>query len=124
MRPVTILFAAAMTLVPLSLPAEEAKDIRKVVVSGKAENTLEAHRATIQLTVRSVKKEMSQSFAALTDVLSRVESELRSVGLDAKDIKRSMVLQGPDYSWEKQSRVLKGYYAACSVEVTVKDIRK
>ena len=104
--------------------AEEARDIRKITVSGKAENTLEAQKAEVNLSIKIVKKEMSQSHAALTGTLSRLEKELQAIGLDAKDIKRSLVLQGAEYNWEKESRVLKGYYAECYVDVTVNDIKK
>jgi uncharacterized protein YggE len=104
--------------------AEEAKDIRKITVSGKAENTLEAQKAEINLSIKIVSRDMGQSHAALTRTLSGLEKELKTTGLEAKDIKRSLVLQGAEYNWEKQTHVLKGYYAECYVDVTVNDIRK
>jgi len=104
--------------------AEESKDIRKITVSGKAENTVEAQRAEISLSVKLVKKEMSQSHGVLTSELSRLAKELNAIGIPDKDIKRSLVLQGAEYNWEKESHVLKGYYAECYVDVTVNDITK
>ena len=104
--------------------AEEAKDIRKITVSGKAENTVEAQKAEIDLSIKIVSRDMSQSHAALTRSLSGLEKELKAIGLDEKDIKRSLVLQGAEYNWEKNSNVLKGYYAECFVDVTVNDIRE
>lgn len=125
MRIINLALVVFIFMLPLSASAaEETKDIRKITVSGKAENTLEAHRATIHLSIKHVKKEMNQSYAALTATLSRLKKELKTVGLEDKDIKKSLVLQGADYSWEKDSRVLKGYYSECYVDLSVNDIKK
>jgi len=122
---IRLALAAFMFMIPLSASfAEEAKDIRKITVSGKAENTVEAQRAEIGLSIKIVKKEMSQSHEALTGELSKLTKELKAIGLPDKDIRRSLVLQGAEYNWEKESRVLKGYYAECYVDVTVNDISK
>ncbi len=125
MRIFGLAFAVFMLMLPVSTSfAEESKDIRKITVSGKAENTVEAQRAEISLSVKLVKKEMSQSHAALTGELSKLSKELNVIGIPDKDIKRSLVLQGAEYNWEKESNVLKGYYAECYVDVTVNDITK
>jgi uncharacterized protein YggE len=125
MRIIGLVLAAFMFMLTVSASfAEEAKDIRKITVSGKAENTLEAQKAEVNLSIKIVSRDMGQSHAALTDTLSRLEKELQAIGLDAKDIKRSLVLQGAEYNWEKDSRVLKGYYAECYVDVTVNNIKK
>lgn len=123
MRIIGLVLAAFMIMLSSSVSfAEEAKDIRKITVSGKAENTLEAQKAEVNLSIKIVRKEMSQSHAALTGELSRLAKELNAIGLPDKDIKRSLVLQGAEYNWEKESNVLKGYYAECYVDVTVNDI--
>ncbi len=124
MRIIGLALALMIMLSSSASFAEEAKDIRKITVSGKSENTLEAQRAEVNLSIKIVKKEMSQSHAALTGTLSSLEKELKTIGLAAKDIKRSLVLQGAEYNWEKESQVLKGYYAECYVDVMVNDIRK
>ncbi len=125
MKRIVIALAVFMLLLPItSFSAEEAKDIRKITVSGKAETTLEAQTAEVSLSIKIVSRDMGRSHAVLTDTLARLEKELRAAGLEAKDIRRSLVLQGAEYNWEKESRVLKGYYAQCDVDLTVNDIRK
>lgn len=124
MRIINLTLVAFIFMLPLSAPAEEAKDIRKIAVSGKAETTLEAQRATIQLSIRHVKPEMDRSHAELTGTLSRLVKELAAAGVSDKDIKKSLVLQGADYAWEKNSQVLKGYYSECYLDVSVTDIKK
>ncbi len=120
-----LVLAAFMIMLPFhASAAEESKNIREITVGGRAENTLEAHRATIQLSIKHVKPEMKQSHATLMDTLSRLVRELKAVGLEDKDIKKSLVLQGADYSWEKNSQILKGYYSECYVEVSVNDIKR
>jgi uncharacterized protein YggE len=125
MRIIGLALAVFMVMLSSSaFSAEDAKDIRKITVSGKAENTLEAQKAEVYLSIKIVSRDMGQSHAALTRALSGLEKELKTVGLEAKDIKRSLVLQGAEYNWEKESNVLKGYYAECYVDVTVNDIKK
>ena len=125
MRIVCLVFAAFMIMLPFHASAAEAsKDIRKITVSGKAEKTLEAHRATIGLSIKHVKPEMNQSHAAIMETLSRLTRELKAVGLEDKEIKKSLVLQGAEYSWEKNSQVLKGYYSEGYMDAAVNDIKK
>jgi uncharacterized protein YggE len=124
MRIVGIVLAAFMVTLPFHAAAEASKDIRTITVSGKAEKTLEAHRATIRLSIKHMKPEMNQSHVALMETLSRLTRELKAVGLENKEITKSLVLQGAEYSWEKNSHVLKGYYSECYMDVTVNDIKK
>jgi len=125
MRITRLVLVALLFMLPFSaFAAEDSKSIRKISVSGKAETTLEAQIATIQLTVKHVDQDMSQSHAALLQTLSKLKEELKSIGLSDKDIKKSLVLQGADYSWKNNSRVLKGYYSECHVELDVNDISK
>jgi hypothetical protein len=124
MRIFGLAFAVFMLMLRSPLLCRRIKRHRKITVSGKAENTVEAQRAEISLSVKLVKKEMSQSHAALTGELSKLSKELNAIGIPDKDIKRSLVLQGAEYNWEKESNVLKGYYAECHVDVTVNDITK
>jgi uncharacterized protein YggE len=76
MRIVSMVLAAFMIMLPFHAAAESSKDIRKISVSGKAEKTLEAHRATIRLSIKHVKPEMNQSHATLMETLSRLTREL------------------------------------------------
>lgn len=125
MRFISLAIIALISMLSVSAAAaDDSKNVRKISVTGKAETTLEAQRATIQLEIKHVKQEMSQSHSALLQTLSKLKEDLKTIGISDKDIKKSLILQGPEYSWEKNSQVLKGYYSECHVEVDVNDISK
>lgn len=124
MRSIGMAFSIFLIPVVFSGCAAGPQDARKITVSGKAENTVDARQAEVGLKVKIVKKEMAESHRILTTDLDGLTRELHAIGIDAKDIKRSLVLQGAEYNWERNTRVLKGYSAQCFVDVVVNDITK
>jgi len=117
---------ALLSLILIILPYQTfaAENVRKITVTGKSETVLEAHYAIIQLNIKYVKKEMNQSHIELIKTISKLTNELKNIGLTDTDIKKSLILQGQEYSWEKESRVLKGYYSECLIDLHVKNINK
>lgn len=122
---VQLIKIALLSLI-LILPCQTyaAENIRKITVTGKSETVIEAHYAIIQLNIKYVKKEMNQSHIELIKTISKLTNELKNIGLSDTDIKKSLILQGQEYSWEKDSRVLKGYYSECLIDLYVKNINK
>jgi uncharacterized protein len=123
MRPVKI---AIILLFIVFLPCQilASENIRKVAVTGKSEIVVEAHYAVIQLSVRDVKNEMSQSHAELLKTISALIKGLKTIGIPDTDIKKSLILQGQEESWEENSKVLKGCYSECLIDLYIKDINK
>jgi len=111
-------------IIILPIQAYAAENVRKITVTGKSETVLEAHYAIINIEIKHVKKEMNQSHAELMKTISKLNNELKNIGLTDADIKKTLILQGKEYSWEKDSRVLKGYYSECLVDLYVKDMSK
>lgn len=101
-----------------------AENLRKITVTGKSEVVVEAHHAIIQLNVKYVKKEMRQSYNELIRVLSKLAKDLKHIGIPDTDIKKSLILQGQERSWENNSNILKGYFSECLIELDIKDINK
>jgi uncharacterized protein YggE len=108
----------------LPFQAYAAENVRKITVTGKSETVLEAQYAIIKIEIKHVKKEMNQSHIELMKTISQLNNELKNIGLTNADIKKTLILQGQEYSWEKDSRVLKGYYSECLVDLYVKNINK
>lgn len=101
-----------------------SENIRKITVTGKSETIVEAHYAIITISIREVKNEMNQSYAELMKTISGLTEELQNVSLSDTDIKKSLILQGQEYTWERNSKVLKGYYSECLIDLYVKNIGK
>jgi len=116
-----VLLSLILTL-PFNVYA--AENIRKITVTGKSEAVMEAHYAVIQLNIKYVENEMRQSHDELVRTIAKLTNDLENIGLPDTDIKKSLILQGQEYSWEKSSKVLKGYFSECLIELNVKDINK
>lgn len=119
---IRMILLSLIFILPSSIFA--AENIRKITVTGKSEIVVEAHYAIIQLNIRHVKREMAESHNELLRTISELTGELKKNGLPDTDIKKSLVLQGQEYSWEDNSQVLKGYFSECFIELNVKDINK
>ena len=95
----TLVIFFAIILFPYQAIASE--DIRKISVTGKSEIVLDAHYAVIQIIIRELKNEMSQSHSDLINTISDLSGKLKSIGLTDDDIKKSLILQGQDYFWKE-----------------------
>jgi len=122
MRLIKIALLGLVVILPIHTYASE--DVRKITVTGKSETVVEAHYAIIKLDIKHVKKEMNQSHVELMETISKLTREMKKMSLPDADIKKSLILQGQEYSWEKGSRVLKGYYSECLIDLYVKDMDK
>ena len=113
-----ILFAFIL----FSCQAFASENIRKISVTGKSEIVLEAQYAVITLGIREIKEEMSQSHSLLLKTISDLTEGLKKIGLSDSDIKKSLILQGQEYTYERNTRVLKGYYSECHIDLYVNKI--
>ncbi len=108
----------------LPIHAYAAQNVSKITVTGKSESVVEAQYAIINLDIKHVGMEMNLSHDQVMKTISKLTISLKDIGLADADIKKSLILQGQEYSWEKNSRVLKGYYSECLIDLYVKDINK
>ncbi|MBN1904006.1 MAG: SIMPL domain-containing protein [Deltaproteobacteria bacterium] len=99
-------------------------DIRKITVTGKSEIVMDAHFAVIQLIIRELKDEMGQSHSDLIKTIFDLSGKLKSIGLTDADIKKSLILQGQDYFWKENEKILRGYYSECHIDLYVTNIDK
>jgi len=119
-----IKYAVLTLLIILPCHSFAADNIRKISVTGKSETVVAAQYAIIKLNLKYVKKEMNQSHAELMKNITKLSNALAKIGLTEKDIKRSLVLQGPEHSLIRDTEVLKGYYSQCQIDLNVNDIGK
>jgi uncharacterized protein YggE len=123
MRKTVLAVLAVLALAVLfALAGCNEKEGGTVRVTGRAEVTLRAEKSIIHLNVKLVRKDMTQSHDALIKTLDRVTKDMTDIGLKAKNVKRSLIEQGPEYRWKDDTRYLAGYYSEASVEVHMNDI--
>ncbi|MCJ7545558.1 MAG: SIMPL domain-containing protein [Deltaproteobacteria bacterium] len=122
MKLIKIFLLVLIFILPIHTYASDY--VRTITVTGKSETVVEAQYAIINLDIKHVRNEMNLSHDELMKTISKLTIELEKIGLADADIKKSLILQGQEYSWEKESRVLKGYYSECLIDLYVKDINK
>lgn len=114
---------SVLVLLPGQLIAAES-NIRTISVTGKSETVVGAQYATIKLEIKHVRREMNQSHVELMKSVAKLSNALGRIGLAETTMKQSLVLQGPEYTWVKNSQVLRGYYSQCHIELRVDDMTK
>jgi uncharacterized protein YggE len=92
---------------------------RKITVTGKSETRLEAQYADIQLEIKSLNIDMGKSYEQVIQNIELLTQKLMILGFKSEDLTKSLILQGAEYVWEKDTRVLKGYYSLCRLELKV-----
>jgi uncharacterized protein YggE len=62
---------------------------------------------------------MDKSYTQLHQTLSTVIENLKEIGLTDKEITKSIVRQGSEYSWENNSRQHNGYYSSATMKLKI-----
>lgn len=122
MKKVALSVALFILTMSLSSNVFAVENIRKITVTGKSEITLDAQLAVIQVEIKQVSKTMDKSHSELLGTIEKLTGGLKSIGLTDEEIKKSLILQGQERSWEHDSEVCKGYYSKCMMDIYVNDI--
>ena len=96
----------------------------KINVSGQYKIALEPDYASLHLAIRHVEAKMDTAYSKMVSTLGRVVSRLGDLGVGEKDIIKSLVRQGPEYTWTKNKRILAGYFSFVSLGVKVRDLEQ
>ena len=115
---------AVLLVLVFSSAAWAGEDIRKITVTGRSKITLPAQYAVIDTEMRFVEKDINTGHQRLETALAEMIGRLKEIGMVDTDIIKSIVMQGPQYTWKKQERIATGYFAACNVNVRVNDMAK
>ncbi len=99
-------------------------DMSKISVTGKSKVTLEAEYSIIHAEIKVVKKEMDKSYKGLQQTLSTVIENIKKIGLSDKEITKSIIRQGSEYTWKNNSREHLGYYSTSNMQLRINDLNK
>lgn len=116
------LLKIAILLIIFINPAYAANDNRKITVTGESQVTLEAQYSIIHSELKYVSTEMAKSYTQLHQTLSTVIENLKEIGLTDKEITKSIVRQGSEYSWNNNSREHTGYYSSSTMKLRVNNL--
>ncbi len=103
-------------------PAFGGETARSIRVGGNSEITLEPQYSIIYTDLKFLHPEISTSYQNLQQTLSDIINELKTLGIVDKEITKSIIRQGTEYTWRNNSRIHAGFYASCSMQIRVNDI--
>ncbi len=112
-----------LCLLILASPAVGGEVARTIAVTGSSEVTLEPQYSTIHAELKYVHPEIITSYQNLQQTLSDIVNALQQLGITDKEITKSIIRQGSEYTWRNNSRIHTGFYASCSMQIRVNDIK-
>ncbi len=114
------LFLFLLLLPPLAL----ADTTRLIAVQGESKVELEPNRAIISLEIKQTRDTLDEARKEVGATLKNVVSVLNKHGITDKSIEKTQIWQGPNYQWENNQQLLKGYNASVQLKVTLDDLEQ
>ncbi len=111
-------------LLVLASPAFGNDLERKITVTGSSEITLDPQYSIIHTELRYVHPEITTSYQNLQQTLSEIIKALSKLGITDKEITKSIIRQGSEYTWRNNARAHAGFYSSCSMQIRVNKIEK
>ncbi|WP_164985018.1 SIMPL domain-containing protein [Ammoniphilus sp. CFH 90114] len=111
-------FAISSALQPVSVSAISESRINTITVAGKGEITITPDVAYVQFGLNTEGKTAQEAQQKNAQLFSQIQDAIQKQGVDKADIKTVRYYTQPDYRWEKEQNVLKGYRTEHIVEVT------
>lgn len=120
------IYCLLLLLFPLACPtlAMAGEVVRLIAVQGESKVELEPNRALLSLEVKQSRKTLDEARQGVGTSLKNVVSVLKQYGITDKNIEKTQIWQGPDYQWENNKQVLKGYNASVQLKVTLDDLEQ
>jgi len=98
------------------------EQINTITVSGKGEITIAPDVAYIQFGLNTEGKSAQEAQQKNAELFSKIQDAIEKQGVQKADIKTVRYYTQPDYQWEKDKNVLKGYRSEHMVEVTYRKV--
>lgn len=117
-----LLLVIFVSLLLACSPALGSDDRQTITVSGQASINVEPHYAELRGNLKIVRPTIKESYSAITRIIQELAESLAPTGIGRDQLIASIVQQGTEYQWKNNSRIVSGYYSACSISVKVKDI--
>lgn len=118
--------AVFLILKPLKIEMEQAEEVKEdekeVTVSGEGKVSVTPDIAEINITVFTIAETTEASQDENTKKMKKVIEELKGLKINERDIQTSSYDIQPEYEWEDNKRILKGYRTAESILVKIRNI--
>ncbi|NLI97147.1 SIMPL domain-containing protein [bacterium] len=109
-----------------SLYAAEEKTPRTISVTGTSEISVAPDICYMSFSVETSDKSAIKAYNENNDIMNKVNSAIKALGIEAKDLNTSYFSIAPQYYWEEKTgkNVFDGYKVYNSLNVKVRDLSK
>jgi uncharacterized protein YggE len=111
-----------LLLLVLSPFAWAEQPTRLIAVQGESKVELEPNRAILSLEVKQTRITLDEARQGVGTSLKNAVAVLNKYGISDKNIEKTQVWQGPNYQWENNKQVLRGYNASVQIKATLDDL--
>lgn len=102
--------------------AIENSDIKTVSASGEGVIRATPDIAVISLGVETNNKEMTKAQSENNELMNDIMAELKNQGIQEKDIKTNNYSVYPEYDWDNNTQIFRGYKVVNTVSVKIRKI--
>lgn len=118
--PLRLCFVLAFIALAMPALADELKPVRSITVTGQAERKVVPDEAHINFNVSAMNAKLAAAKSEHDDKLRKVIDIAKSAGIEEAQIKTDSATIQPQYNYENNKQVFKGYRVATSLDITVK----
>lgn len=122
--PLSFVILALIVTPFLSVSATEKVEKNTISVTGKGEVLIQPDVAHIRLGLVTQGNTAAEAQKSNADTFARIQAALREQGVKPEDMKTVQFSTFPNYQWEKDKQVLKGYQTQHILLVTYRDINR
>lgn len=97
---------------------------RLIAVQGLSKIEMEPNRAILSLEIKQVRNSIDEARQGVSSTLNKVVTVLNQHGISDKNIEKNQIWQGPNYQWENNKQVLKGYSASVQIKATLDNLEQ
>lgn len=98
--------------------------VRLIAVQGESKAELEPNRAILSLEIKHTRSSLDEARREVGVSLKSAVAILNKHGIADKLIEKTQIWQGPNYQWENNKQVLRGYSASVQVKATLDDLEQ
>ena len=102
--------------------ADDVKPLRMITVTGRAERHIAPDEAHVTVNVTALDMKLQTAKADHDQKLRKVMEIAKAAGIDEAQVKSQSSNVQPQYTYENNSRVFKGYRVATNLDITVMKI--
>ena len=110
--------------IPLSINSNVTNKSDIFTVTGEGTISIQPDIAYVDAGISQSATTVKQAQTQINEVINKITSGLKSLGIDSKDIKTTSYSINPTYDWSDRTQRITGYSASTQLNIKITDIDK